>query len=109
MFLNAWTASTADKNTTLHSFRRFKTAHLLNLRFLEDEIAQMDYDLYQAGFSLELPISSCDRLGLKHGSRDPKFTTIDQVITRKFIKKLRSLLQEYGTYTPSKLHIKYPR
>ncbi|KAJ5058009.1 hypothetical protein J3E72DRAFT_404431, partial [Bipolaris maydis] len=93
--LNAWTASTADKNTTLHSFRRFKTAHLLNLRFLEDEIAQMDYDLYQAGFSLELPISSCDRLGLKHGSRDPKFTTIDQVITRKFIKKLRSLLQEY--------------
>jgi len=39
-------ASTADNNLTLHGFRRFKTTYLLNLRFLEEEIAQMDYTLY---------------------------------------------------------------
>jgi hypothetical protein len=53
-------ASTADNNLTLHGFRRFKTTHLLNLRYLEDEVAQMDHTLYQAGLSLNLSPSSAD-------------------------------------------------
>ncbi|EUC43986.1 hypothetical protein COCMIDRAFT_38112 [Bipolaris oryzae ATCC 44560] len=94
-FETAWIASTADKNITLHSFRRSKTTHLLNLRFLEDEIAQMDHILYQAGLSLNLPISSFDRLGLRNNKRDAKVPKIDEVITPEFILKLRSLLKEY--------------
>ncbi|XP_014553940.1 hypothetical protein COCVIDRAFT_106332 [Bipolaris victoriae FI3] len=94
-FEKAWIASTADKNITLHSFRRFKTTHLLNLRFLEDEITQMDHVLYQAGLSLNLPISSFDRLGLKNNRRDDKVPNIDELITPEFILKLRGLLKEY--------------
>ncbi|KAF5845499.1 hypothetical protein GGP41_003105 [Bipolaris sorokiniana] len=94
-FQDAWIASTANKNITLHSFRRFKTTHLLNLRFLEDEIAQMDHILYKAGLSLGLPISSSNRLGLKKSTGDLNFPKTDEVITQKFIEKLRNLLKEY--------------
>jgi hypothetical protein len=53
-------ASTADNNLTLHGFRRSKTTHLLNLRYLEDEVAQIDHTLYQAGLSLNLSPSSAN-------------------------------------------------
>ena len=32
---------TNDNNVTLHGFRRFKNTNLLNLRFLEEEIAEL--------------------------------------------------------------------
>jgi len=35
--------NTEDNNLTLHGFRRFKTTHLVNLRFLEEEIAELDH------------------------------------------------------------------
>ncbi|KAF1932708.1 uncharacterized protein M421DRAFT_416321 [Didymella exigua CBS 183.55] len=94
-FRKAWITSTADNNLTLHGFRRFKTTHLLNLRFLEDEIAEMDHVLYQAGLSLNLSPSSDDRLGLGHCRRDAKVAKIDETITQEFIQKLRCLLKEY--------------
>jgi hypothetical protein len=96
-FRRAWMASTADNNLTLHGFRRFKTTHLLNLRFLEDEIAQMDHTLYQAGLSLNLSPSSADRLGLGHSKRDPNIPKIHDVITAKFMLRLCDLLKQYGT------------
>jgi hypothetical protein len=66
-FRKCWTISTADDNLTLHGFLRFKTTHLLNLRFLENEITHMDHTLYQAGLGLGLETSSTDRLSnLKH-------------------------------------------
>jgi hypothetical protein len=97
-FLKCWSVSTADNNLTLHGFRRFKTTHLLNLRFLENEIADMDHIIYQAGFSLGLDPSSTDRLGLKHGKMDASVPNIEDTITRKFILELRSLLRQYGQY-----------
>ena len=95
-FRKAWIASTADSNQTLHGFRRFKTAHLLNLRLLEDEVAQMDNTLYQAGLSLDLPISSTDRLRLKKIKKDPTFPGISATITPEFVQKFRDLLKQYG-------------
>jgi hypothetical protein len=95
-FRRAWIASTADNNLTLHGFRRFKTTHLLNLRFLEDEIAQMDHTLYQAGLSLNLSPSSVDRLGLKHSKRDPSIPKVNDVVTAEFMLRLRDLLKQYG-------------
>ena len=95
-FRKAWSASTADNNLTLHGFRRFKTTHLLNLRFLEDEIAQIDHTLYQAGLSLDLSPSSANRLGLRHSKRDPSIPKIDDVVTPDFMFRLRDLLKQYG-------------
>jgi len=88
--------STADNNLTLHGFRRFKTTHLLNLRFLEHEISEMDHAIYQAGLSLDLTLSPSDRLGLKHGKRDANVPGVGSTITPDFILKLRSLVREYG-------------
>lgn len=95
-FHKAWIASTADNNLTLHGFRRFKTTHLLNLRFLENEIAEMDHVLYQAGLSLGVSPSSTDRLGLKHCKKDSNLPKIDDTITDDFISRLRDLLKQYG-------------
>ena len=69
-FSRHWQSSTNNINLTLHSFRRFKTTHLLNLLFLEDEIAKLDYTAYQAGLTLGIDPMSSDRLGLKHSIRD---------------------------------------
>jgi hypothetical protein len=41
-FAKYWRTATDDHNETLHGFRRFKTTQLLNLRFLEDEIEELD-------------------------------------------------------------------
>ncbi|OTB01926.1 hypothetical protein M426DRAFT_323138 [Hypoxylon sp. CI-4A] len=94
-FSSHWQNSTADNNLTLHGFRRFKTTHLLNLRFLEAEIAELDHVIYQAGFNLDIQPSAADRLGLKHGKRDEDAPNPDDVITRDVTLKLRGLIQQY--------------
>ncbi|KAK3312588.1 hypothetical protein B0H66DRAFT_570940 [Apodospora peruviana] len=87
--------STDDNNLTLHGFRRFKTTHLLSLRFLEHEIAEMDHVLYQAGFGLDQGPQHGARLGLEHGKRDGNTPNIRDMITLEFILKLRGLLKQY--------------
>lgn len=96
MFCRHWRSSTADNNLTLHGFRRFKTTHLLNLRFLEQEIAELDHTIYQAGLSLDLELSAADRLGLNHCKRDINVGSNDENITQGFILKLRDLIKQYG-------------
>jgi hypothetical protein len=100
-FRKYWQNSTEDSNLTLHGFRRFKTTHLLNLRFLEGEIAELDRTIYQAGLSLGLNPSATDRLGLKHCKRNTHPFNINDTINHEFISKLRVLLREYGeSYQP---------
>ncbi|KAH8770434.1 hypothetical protein F5882DRAFT_180902 [Hyaloscypha sp. PMI_1271] len=94
-FRKYWQNSTEDSNLTLHGFRRFKTTHLLNLRFLEGEIAELDRTIYQAGLSLGLDPSATDRLGLKHCKRNTHPFNINDTINHEFISKLRILLREY--------------
>ena len=95
-FRELWPCVTADSNFTLHGFRRFRTSHLLNLRFLENEIAELDHIIYQAGLSLGNPLSSRDRLGLKHSKRDANVPTINESITEQLVLKLRCLIKQYG-------------
>lgn len=95
-FCAHWQNSTDDNNLTLHGFRRFKTTHLLNLRFLESEIAELDHVIYQAGLSLDLSPSAKDRLGLRHVRRDEKAPSLAETINRELILKLRDLLSQYG-------------
>ncbi|KAI1083687.1 hypothetical protein F5B20DRAFT_568750 [Whalleya microplaca] len=94
-FPTIWQSSTADNNLTLHGFRRFKTTHLLNLRFLEAEIAELDHSVYQAGLSLDIAPATNDRLGLKHSKKDENIPELDEIITSDLVLKLRRLLQEY--------------
>lgn len=101
-FRKHWQSSTDDNNLTLHGFRRYKTTHLLNLRFLEGEIAELDHTIYQAGLNLGLSLSSKDRLGLEYSRRDSKVPNIDETITREFVLHLRDLIRQYGAY-------QYPR
>ncbi|KAK8002323.1 hypothetical protein PG989_002042 [Apiospora arundinis] len=95
LFCKLWPRVTDDSNLTLHSFRRFKTTHLLNLRFLEEEIAELDHVIYQAGLRLGHERSAQDRLGLKHSYIDPHPPPLEDTITRELVLKLRDLLQQY--------------
>ncbi|KAG9228157.1 hypothetical protein BJ875DRAFT_478202 [Amylocarpus encephaloides] len=94
-FRRHWRSSTDDNNLTLHGFRRFKTSHLLSLRFLEEEIAETDHTIYQAGLNSDLDPTSIDRLGLKHSIKDVNPPEIATTITRELILQLRDLLKQY--------------
>jgi len=95
-FSQSWPIATADSNVTLHGFQRFKTTHLINLRLMEQEIAEMDRKLYQAGLSWGHDISSADRLGLGAARRDSDTTNANETITTEFVEKLRRLISQYG-------------
>ncbi|CZR51491.1 uncharacterized protein PAC_01367 [Phialocephala subalpina] len=94
-FPRIWQRSTMDNNISLHSFRRFKTTHLINLRFLEEEIADVDRRIYQAGLSLGLEPTSADRIGLKACRRDTNVPKVKETINPSLILHLRSMIKEY--------------
>ena len=96
LFCKLWPRVTDDNNLVLHGFRHFKTAHLLNLRFLEQEITKLDHTIYQAGLSLGYTPSPCDRLGLKHSTIDANVPALNATITREEVLRLRNLLQQYS-------------
>ena len=95
LFPRTWRQATDDNRLTLFGLRRFRTAHLLNLRFSEAEIAQVDRQIYQAGLSLGITPGEIDRLGLKHARRNPDFTA-ESGIPDSLILKLRELLKQYS-------------
>ncbi|PVH69243.1 hypothetical protein DL98DRAFT_474033 [Cadophora sp. DSE1049] len=82
------------RTNSVDAFRKCWTTQLLNLRFLENEIADMDHTIYQAGLSLGLSPSPGDRLGLQHSKRDADVPKINDTITREFILKLRDLMKD---------------
>ena len=96
-FRNLWNITTDDNPLTLYGFRRFRTTHLLNLRLLETEIGTIDHKIYQAGLGLGLPLTSADRLGLKHSKRDEHAPSPEEIFNPEFVSRLRQLLKEYGT------------
>ena len=95
-FQKAWHIVTDDNYLTLFGFRRFRTAHLLNLRFLEEEIARIDHQIFQAGLKLGNTPSAIDRLGLEHAKRDLDPQGAEEIISQKLVTKLRDLLKQYG-------------
>lgn len=97
-FRKNWQTATDDNNLTLYGFRRFKTSHLLNLRFLEDRIAELDHILYQAGLSLNTDHTPANRLGLEHCKKDSQVPSIASTITTELVSELRDLIKQYGLY-----------
>ena len=101
-FRKAWRLVTDDNYLTLFGFRRFRTAHLLNLRFLEEEIDKIDHQIFQAGLRHGNTPNTIDRLGLKHAKRDLDPQGAEEIISQKLVTKLRDLLKQYGTYDKSR-------
>lgn len=99
LFRKVWRESTSDNRLTLFGFRRFRTTHLLNLRYLEAEIDKIDHDLYQAGLHLNQSLghtNTIDRLGLKQAKKDDKRVEVEEVVSEALILRLRRLIKEYG-------------
>ncbi|KAL3965724.1 hypothetical protein ACCO45_000032 [Purpureocillium lilacinum] len=100
-FRSHWQASTADSNLTLHGFRRFKTTHLLNLRYLEAEIAELDHLLYQVSLSLDLGPSERKRPARREENKDvidvwyldPDFE-VEGIVTNKTLHNFTSPLRD---------------
>lgn len=95
-FHDIWCKATDDNYLTLYGFRRFRTTHLLNLRYLEKEIDALDHQIFQAGFKLGHIPSSLDKLGLQHGKIDPCASGNGEVMTRELVLKMRDLIRQYG-------------
>ena len=94
-----WRGVTSDDHQTLFGFRRYRTTHLLNLRFLEAEIEGIDRRLYQAGLHRDQALDrrySVDRLGLKRAGKDSE--KVVTIIDKDLITRLRTLIKEYGQY-----------
>jgi hypothetical protein len=96
LFPQVWHRSTVDSNVSLHGFRRFKTSHLVNLRFMEEEIAEIDHKIYQAGLNLGFQPTPADRLGLETSKRDANVPKIEEIVNPALVLRLRSLLKDYG-------------
>lgn len=97
IFRKIWPLATDDNNVTLYGFRRFKVSHLLNLRFLEQEIAELDHTMYQAGLNMGLEPTARDRLGLKHSKLDTHAPALESTMNPELVSRLRTLMQQYGT------------
>ena len=95
LFKRLWPEITDDNRLTLFGFRRFRTSHLLNLRYLEDEIHHVDREIYQAGLKLGWSLPKEDRLGIRHSKQDIDARTPES-IDRDLVLKLRGLLKSYG-------------
>ncbi|KAL8890773.1 MAG: hypothetical protein Q9192_005827 [Flavoplaca navasiana] len=80
----------------MSTFRKAWTAHLLNLRFLEQDIDKVDHQLYQAGLELDNSHNVIDRLALKQAKRDGSLKgNMDGITNERLIKRLRCLLKQY--------------
>ncbi|KAL8668688.1 MAG: hypothetical protein Q9168_006693 [Polycauliona sp. 1 TL-2023] len=95
-FRKAWHDATDDNYLTLFGFRRFRTAHLLNLRFLEQELDKIDHQIFQAGLSLDNSHKVIDRLALKQAKRDGNMEgRLENMIDDGLSNRLRCLLKQY--------------
>lgn len=77
-----------------HSFRKFRTMHLLNLRFLENEILALEQLFFQAGLHISKPNEDGNPNAI-----DPRFSSDQENISATFVETLRRLIEQYGKYT----------
>lgn len=96
IFSRAWSIATEDENITMYGFKRFKTSHLLNLRYLEHDLGKLDREIYQAGLSLNTAPSRTGRLWLGHAKKDENIKGIPDVACEENILRFRRLISEYG-------------
>jgi len=96
-FRQHWVSATADDSLSLFGFRRFRTAQLLNLRFLEDEIEDLCRKIFGAGLKLGMPPTE---LGFEHTRGEVEAPRSEDVVTSTEIIRLRGFLKEYSMGYP---------
>jgi hypothetical protein len=103
-FPRVWQEATSDNTFTLHGFRRFRTSHLLNLRFLEQGLADLDRQFFQAGLALRQPDRPLNKLGLNEAKIDQVAAgaNLSLSIDQESIDKLRELVARYGNLSSPK-------
>ncbi|KAJ6780188.1 hypothetical protein PWT90_04448 [Aphanocladium album] len=94
VFARVWPNITDDNALTLFGFRRFRTAHLLNIRMLENEITEANRKVMTAGAALGIPLPARNKLGLGYGTRRAAWE-LNPVMDHAFMANLRRLLKEY--------------
>jgi hypothetical protein len=99
-FVKNWKICTSPERVSLFGFRRFQTSQLLNLRFLEEEIADLDEDMYHAGLKLATPDRRNDRLGLRGAQRLADDGENVIIVTPAKVQRLRAVLKDYSKITP---------
>ncbi len=98
LFSKVWREITSNNHLTLFEFRRYRTTHLLNLRFLKAEIDKIYHDLYQADLQLDQSLDRehiIDRLDLKQAKKDSKRMKIEKVVNKALVMRLRRLIKKY--------------
>ena len=105
LFRKLWPCVTDDNHLTLFGFRRFRTTHLMNLRFLEEEINKIDRQIYQAGLKLGIPPTKDDRLGSRYSKRDASAQGLEESINQDLLLRLRDLVKLYGMLCSSWEHL----
>lgn len=103
-FRELWPKVTDDNYLTLYGFRQFWTSHLLNLRFLEEEIDRLDNKTFQAGVKLGYTPTPVDKLGLRHAKRDANALKVEEVMTRENLLQLRGLLKQHSEQEPKEVY-----
>lgn len=98
LFRKLWRKVTDDNDLILYGFRKFRTIHLFNIRFLEEEIDKFDHQVYQTGRKLGYSPGIIDKLGLKGWKKDVNAREVNEVIDQELALKLRELLKQYGIY-----------
>ena len=97
-FHDIWSDATSDNRLTLFGFKRHRTAHLVNLRYLALEIEKVNYAIFQASLQVDRTPHHLDRLGLRYAKLDPGAPAAAEVIKHDTFLRLRQLIKEYGLY-----------
>ena len=98
-FREIWSDTISDHRLTLFGFRRYRTTHLVNLRYLELELEKISNVIFQAGMQLDQPPSDLDRLGLRYIRKQPGTSAKLEIINGNTILRLRELIKEYGLWS----------
>jgi hypothetical protein len=68
----------------------------LNPLFLEDEVATLGFETFQAGLRLEVPVGRVDDMGLRDAKTDLNAADVNEIVTTSNVLKFRQLINEYS-------------
>ena len=99
LFSKLWRHVTDDSSLIIYGFRRFKTTHSINLRFLEAEIDKKDHTIFHVGLSLGYSPTKIDRLRLRYAKTYASLHHSQGTVDQALLSRLRKLIKQYGMYT----------
>lgn len=80
----------------LNQFHRYNTLHLLNLRFLEEELATVESQVLRAGLKFSGREKGPDQIIFEEAIISPDVCDSNGKVSQAYVEKLRNLIQKYG-------------